>query len=181
MSAELIATNVVLVARQFNPSVFSQLWLVRNGIVGEEDFGTGCIFSEEVAKIASRQFDLLVLPPQLQFIPKVVADEQGVLVKTVLGEKIVQALQATPYVAVGLNFTWHICPEGQDIGVYSRSLFCMPEKSPFREFDSADARFGTYLSKNVIDCRMKLDVKPITLPTGEVLQFAFNFHADVPS
>ena len=51
----------------------------------------------------------------------------------------------------------------------------------FANFAEPDAHFGSYLSKNVFDCRLKLDVKPVA--AGAVreqrMQFSFNFHRDV--
>jgi hypothetical protein len=55
----------------------------------------------------------------------------------------------------------------------------------YQEFDEKDARFGAYFSRDLSTCRMKLDIKPVTLmdrsmaPKGEALQFAFNFHLDL--
>ena len=184
MSANLIGSNVVIAARQFNPSVFSQIWLIRNEILAEEDFQQkNCLFSEEVVKIESNRFGLLVVPPQLQFVPRVKPEEQGEVVSAALGT-IVRLLPHTPYIAVGLNLIWHILPEDHDAGAYTRSLFYVPDRSLSQAFDVPDARFGAYYSKNTVGCRMKLDVKPISWQTEtgteEVLQFAFNFHLDVP-
>jgi hypothetical protein len=93
----------------------------------------------------------------------------------------VSRLPHTPYSAIGLNFTWHLDPEETGIGEFSRSIFYR-DTSLFREFDTEDARYGGYLSKNVLGCRLKLDIKPIimSIPTRkDYLQFAFNFHLDL--
>lgn len=183
MSVELVGSNLVIAARHFNPSIFSQLWLVRNGILGEPEFQAGCVFTDQVANIESGQFGLLVVPPQLQFVPKVAAEDEGKLVVTKVG-KIVRTLPHTPYIAVGLNFFWHVEPEDGNVPALTRSLFFSPQHRICQLFGSDDARFGAYFSKDVLDCRLKLDVKPIRRQTGEeskeFVQFAFNFHLDLP-
>ena len=122
MPAELVASNVVVVARQFNPSVFSNLWLVRNGIISESEFMPGCMYSDQVAKMETVRFGLLVIPPQLQLQPRVGRNEEGELVATTVG-RIVNLLPHTPYVATGLNFVWHVWPDDGDISRFSKSLF----------------------------------------------------------
>ncbi len=184
MPNQCVGANVVIVARQFNPSVFSQLWLVRNGIVGEEEFSAGCLFSDDVAKIESRDFGLLVIPPQLQFHPRVAAECEADLVLGKMGA-IVQTLPHTPYLAVGLNFVWHVWPEDGDLHASSRSLF-LRRSGPFFDVfgDAEDTLFGAYVSKAVLGCRLRLDVKPIDFPlegqNSHRLLFAFNFQLDVP-
>jgi len=185
MTSEAAISNVVVAAHQFNPSIFKQLWLVKNDIVDEDDFGDGCLFSDPAVKVESGSFALLVVPPQLQFVPRVPPEEQQQLIVAKVGA-VVQALPHTPYTAVGLNFFWHARPEDGDLPALTRRLFYVAEKPLFRQFQSQDSRFGGYFSKDTLGCCLKLDVKPIMLPPEdeegrrEVLQFAFNFHLDVP-
>jgi hypothetical protein len=51
-------------------------------------------------------------------------------------------------------------------------------------FDADDARFGAYFSKHTLGCRLKLDIKPVIIQaegeSREQVQFAFNFHLDLP-
>jgi hypothetical protein len=180
MIISIVNASAIIVAQQFNPSIITQLWLVRNEILSADDFREGCISSPMVSQINSREFSLLTLPDRLQFTPNDVAGENGNLVTTKLGG-IVSRLPHTPYSAIGLNFTWHLDPEETGIGEFSRSIFYR-DTSLFREFDTEDARYGGYLSKNVLGCRLKLDIKPIimSIPTRkDYLQFAFNFHLDL--
>ena len=184
MSLELANANVVIVANQFNPSVVSQLWLVENGLASRDDFLPGCVFTEVIANVTTRDFGLFVVAPQLQFAPR--GDQEGHqrIITERLG-KLVELLPHTPYSAIGLNFTWHIIPRDKDTGKLSRSLFFRGDSPLFDAFNTSDARFGGYLSKDALGCRLKLDVKPITVTLKEDnkdenrIQFAFNFHADI--
>ncbi len=183
MPLELVASNTVIVAQQFNPSVVSQLWLVRNRIVAEDDFRPGCVFTDMLVQVDAREFQLVVVPPQCQFSPQVDAElQQDLVVERVGG--IVRALPHTPYRGIGLNFIWHLTPEDADVPTVSRSLFFCEGGPIHREFLDGNARFGAYLSKDAFGARLKLDAKPIIVNQNqdspqERIQFAFNFHMDV--
>ena len=76
-------------------------------------------------------------------------------------------------------------PGGGDIAALSRQLFFVPERPLFRDFDVPDASFGSYLSRDLLGFRLKLDVKPVTVtPPGndpeQRLQLLYNYHADLP-
>jgi hypothetical protein len=99
--------------------------------------------------------------------------------------RIVEMLPHTPYRALGLNFTWHLTPDGGDVAALSRWLFFIPGRPLFRDFDAPDASFGAYLSRNLLGFRLKLDVKPVTVPpsgteAAQRLQLLYTFHADLP-
>ena len=183
MPIELAGSNLVITARHFNPSIFSQLWLVRNEIVREEEFSPGCLFSDQAVNVQSQEFGLLVVPPQMQFVPKAAADRQADLVSEKVGA-IVRTLPHTPYNAIGLNFLWHVEPEHGDVPTLTRELFYDSERKICQLFDAEDARFGAYFSKDILGCRLKLDVKPVTRQTQDErrdsVQFAFNFHLELP-
>jgi hypothetical protein len=66
----------------------------------------------------------------------------------------------------------------------SRRLFFVPGGPIHRFFDVADARFGSYLSRDSHGFRLKLTTFPATVSPAEpdqnhVLAFSFNFHFDV--
>ena len=183
MSLELVGSNTLVVAQQFNPTILSQSWLSRNGILAEVDFRKGCIFTDMAVQVEADEFHLLVVPPQCQFTPRVEVERQQRLVVDKVG-RIVRYLPHTPYRAVGLNFTWHLTPEDGDTPAASRRLFFMESGPLHKEFVDANPRYGAYMSKDVFGVRMKLDAKPLILNVGEedereLLQFSFNFHKDV--
>jgi hypothetical protein len=179
MKMEMNPGNVVIVARQFNPSIISQYWLIKNDIFAEEEIQPGSIFSPVVAHVHSKDCQLLVLPEQLQFMYQFDQSIQNLLISK-LG-KIVQALPHTPFVAVGLNFLWQVYDENDASNeALGRKLFFHTDSPLYAFFDSADARFGAYLSRDILGCRLKLNIKPITISSNQEkscrLNFAFNFH-----
>jgi hypothetical protein len=184
MHRELVGSSVVVVSPNFNPSVTSQLWLVRNGVVPEGEFLSGCIFTDVLVQVRTRRFSLLFTPEQFQFVPTPGEDDTHALMQETIG-RVIETLPHTPYRALGLNFTWHLSPEGGDVAALSRRLFFVPERLLFRDFDVPDASFGSYLSRDLLGFRLKVDVKPVAVtPLGSVpeqrLQLLYNFHADLP-
>ena len=183
MRRELVGSSVVVVAQNFNPSVTSQLWLVRNGVVSEGDFLPGCIFTDLLVQVRTRRFSLLFTPEQFQLVPAPGEEDSPALLEETIG-RIVETLPHTPYRALGLNFTWHVIPEDGDVAELSRRLFFTAGRPLFRDFDVPDASFGTYLSRDLLGFRLKLDVKPVTVPASTAaanrLQLLYNFHADLP-
>jgi hypothetical protein len=97
--------------------------------------------------------------------------------------KIVQKLPHTPYRALGLNFIWHLTPADKSIARLTRGLFFNADRALDRHFAVENAHYGGYLSKDVGNFRLKLDIKPIQVPVGDAtegrVQFAFNFHSDL--
>jgi hypothetical protein len=180
---ELVACNVVVAANQFNPTVFSQLWLFRTGIVAEDDFLPDHIVTDAFAQVPTRHFHLLITPATLQFTPARQQEGVAALVSEKVGA-IVGALEHTPYTAVGLNFVWHEYPrQGETVNQLTRAIFFRPNIEPFASFDRPESRFGAYMSKDFETFRLKLDVKPVLLvtppegaPEDHRIQVAFNFH-----
>jgi hypothetical protein len=183
MRRELVGSSVMIIAQNFNPSVASQLWLVRNRVVGEGDFLPGCIFTDVLVQVRARRFSLLLTPEQFQFVPAAGEADPQPLIEETIG-RIVRALPHTPYRALGLNFTWHLTPECGDVAALSRALFFVPGRPLFRDFDTPDASFGAFLSRDLLGFRLKLDVKPVAAfperAAEQRLQFLYNFHADLP-
>ena len=180
MKMEMNPANVVIIARQFNPSIISQYWLIKNGIFTEEEIQPDSIFSPVIANVHSKDCQILVLPEQLQFMSKLIDQSGQELLISKLG-KIVQALPHTPFVAVGLNFSWQVYDEDDvSSAALGRKLFFRGDSPLYKFFDVDDARFGSYMSRDILGCRLKLDIKPVTVPCPEGvsnrLLFGFNFH-----
>ncbi len=76
MSFELVNSNVVIAAQQFNPSVLSQLWLVDNHVIERDEFEPGSMFTEMIVQAATAEFIILITPQQLQLTPRGAEDQQ---------------------------------------------------------------------------------------------------------
>ena len=149
MSIQLVASNVVVVAQQFNPSVVSQLWRAGNELATEADFRQGYVFTDTVVQLQASDFNMTLVQEQMQFIPKVDKDKEQALIEAKVGT-IVSKLPHTPYRAVGLNFFWHLTPDLESVKDRTRTLFYRADSPLFKCFDSDNARFGAYLSTDTL-------------------------------
>jgi hypothetical protein len=183
---KLISENVVIVAKNLNPSLFSQLWLVKQGIVAEEDFLPNCVFSQFLTQISTTDFQLLVVPEQMQFTLTEKSMDNSELIKEKVGI-IIQKVPHTPYKAIGTNFHWIIAPDPPAIFTdFMNNLFVKKGVPIYEQFSEIDARFGSYLSKDIFGGRLRLDIKPVKSVTkgkseeiDELLQLAFNYNLDL--
>ncbi len=182
MSLELVTSNTVIVAQQFNPTVMGQHWLIREGLLDEGDFRKGCVYTDMLVQVQSEEFNLMVVPQQCQLAPRVDRDREQELIVEKVGT-IARKLPHTPFRGIGLNFTWHLNPEERDVASLSRELFFIPDGPLHQEFTDKNSRYGAYMSKDAFGGRLKLDVKPTTLEREgqeeERIVFAFNFHRDL--
>lgn len=186
---------IVIRANVFNPSIFTTHWLINKVGCSEDDLSqteipAASFTSPEVTQIFGKYFRLTVQPSGLQLTPLIGnkdVDEQVKLAQ--LARKIVELLPEVPYSAVGCNTDW--VHQSDDIKTLSRRLFFNSQSSLFNEFNTDDARFGAYMSRDFKDARLKLTVKPSIvelnpllggeMKRNHVIHFNFNFHKDVTS
>lgn len=176
--------GVVLTAQTFNPSIFTETWLARNGLVTAESFVGVRVFSAELAQFQTAGLQVLVIPPKMQVTFCIHGNPEASHLPRQFVTRIVELLPHTPYQALGLNFDFFIAPpNGQDFNGYNRTLLGTGGIRLLQEFSSPDARFGRYFSKNHGEARLKLDVKPVQADQEkkDLLQFSFNFHYEVSS
>jgi hypothetical protein len=185
MSREFINGNVVVTAEQFNPTIVSQLWLAKKGIVPDDGFREGCIFADTVAQVRARDFDLLVIPQMAQFVPTVEPQLRQHTILEKMGA-LIRELPETPFRALGINLLWHVVPATSTIEDLCRRLFWVADGPIHRFFEDGQSRFGAYLSKDSHGFRLKLTALPMLFPpigkdTQHVIGFNFNYHFDIPA
>jgi len=182
MEMTLVDGNVVLVARQFNPAIIDKHWLIKHGIVTEDDILSGGIYIPHLSRMNTKDFRLTVFPEQLQFSPVNPNECSQEQIRNMLGG-IVERLPETPYMAAGINFLWHLTPD-VTMQAFTRRLFYQ-ERKVHEFFDTLDGRYGAYFSKEIFGTRLKLDIKPTTIKKEnaltETLRCSFNYHKDLVS
>lgn len=170
--------TVVLVANSFNLSIFSQIWLLQNNILLEDEFGQDSIYTPAMINISSDKFELMILSERIQLkIPN--NGDAADLVQRVIGG-IVEKLPHTPYTALGLNFS-HLLTvsDSQQIINATKNMFLCSNNPLSDDFSSADALFGGYLSKDMFDARFKLHINPVVVKNGKLsLLMNTNLHKD---
>jgi hypothetical protein len=182
---ELFQENVIVTANNFNVMLVNPIWLDEHGIVRRDEIlPDQYAFTPPLVQIATNDFGFLLMENRLQFVLTCEEErKQALIVERVGG--FVGLLPHTPYSGLGLNFTWHYQPQQANaISHIGRQLFFKPDTPLAHEFDSDDAKFGAYYSKNVLGFRLKLSALPVDAaridipdqPAVELLQFAFNYH-----
>lgn len=181
--------NAVVVATNLNPSIFSQLWLIKHNIFQANDFENNdkCVFTPIAVNVITEECNFTAVPERVQLdFSANVSTHKSLLMRT-LGT-IVKELPHTPYTAVGFNFNWRLWPANHgEFAKINRTLFLAKDNPLAKIFSQDDCRFGSYLSKNVQLGRLRLEIKPIFLPTPkepdrtEALQLTFNFNLDLRS
>ena len=176
--------NVVVVARNFNPTFFSQLWFLKIEVFPEGDLKDNFIYTPMAVSLTTPEVAFLAVPDRIQLGFAGDKPNYSKLIDRILGA-IVQKLPHTPFQAVGFNMTWNLLAKNSDeFSRVNRQLFLSSENPLAKSSAEADCRFGFYLSKNLAMGRMRLDIKPmIAAPVGTVgtegLQLNFNFNRDL--
>lgn len=172
---KLLNQNAVIIAQNLNPSIFTQLWLVKQNIFEEHEFQQGCLFSPAAVNAKGANKDVLIVPERLQ-VTVLDSESNGVAQEAI--RRIITALPHTPYKAVGFNFTWiSSADDAAQFPSVIRKMF-VSETNPLAPFFlSDDARFGVYMSTGFGNMRLRLEIKPLVGDT--TLRFDFNFHQDL--
>jgi len=183
MNLELKIRNIVLVGA-FDTLGFDKYFFIKNEIVRDEQITDKSVFLPQLVQLVTPTVHVVINPAQ--FVINAINTEDK-------SDEIAQMLWKTLNSAKnymlsgsGINFNWFV-GDGSEEGhaQFSRKLCFNPNNAIQKNFfDEKDATFGFYSSKNVSNCRLKLDVKPIRYKTNDmvdeksVLQFEFNFHRD---
>lgn len=183
---KLVIENVVIAASNLNPSLFSQMWLVRQGIIDENDILLNQIFTQFVTQISIPDFSLFVVPEQLQFTLTEKSKDNSELIKNKVSD-IIKKIPHTPYKAIGTNFHWLVAPDvSLDFAEFTRKLFAKQDAPLYDKFSESNAKFGAYLSKDIFGSRLRLNIKPVKSigkkkleDASELLELVFNYHLDL--
>lgn len=183
MEKKLVGHSIVVINTGLTPSSFNSYWLVKNGILKEEELENNNIFTNQVVEINGDDYSLTINGNSFIITSKNDIEGLDKCVNDKL-EKIINATN-TIYISSGINFNWVINPKGGNFKKLSRDLFFKADSAIFDFFDKEDASFGSYMSKDFEGSRLKLDIKPIYLDNNlnerkEAIHFNFNFHFDIP-
>jgi len=178
--------NCVVVAQQFNPSILSEHWLAKHGLIADSPDDRNMILVPGFTRVETAGFILEARADRLQFVVRdPQAGESPAPVTETVG-RIVSLLPETPYRGVGLNFHWTVVTADRDRLAGGLREMLVKQGSPIYDlFVGTDARFGAYLSKDILGLRMRVDIKPVTATRAEDgavvegLVYHFNFHKDV--
>ncbi len=175
---ELVNCNTVIIASTFSVNTLNSVWLYKNKIFTEKELREARHLAM-ILEVQTNNFHLQIIPDRLQFTISPKYKNTTKLLLSKIGN-LIKLLPHTSFLAVGLNFTYHVAPLDKDICKLSRSLFCNEKSKLFNDFKEQNVRFGGYFSKDVLGTRFRLAAKPIEVENKnikkEILQFSYNFN-----
>ncbi|MCS6859463.1 MAG: hypothetical protein NZT92_03980 [Abditibacteriales bacterium] len=188
----LRGVNVVVAANQFNPSMFSQIWLVNNGIFDQSVFEQQPIppdrfvFLPVCTQVKTDDMELLVVHERLQLsLSEAHLNAVGYARLQERIKMILLLVPHTPFTGMGFNFEWLAAPDGEEVNHLLRRTFVNPQSSFFALFDPEKSGLGTFVVTEWEGAKLTVQVKPVRLKdaSGEqkAIHFDFNYHYDYPT
>ena len=175
----LIQSTAVLTANTFNIPIFQQVWLIDNGIFSKEDFAGQTLFSPLAINIPHNNYEFLAIPERVQVrILQEQENAKDTFRRIIVG--IAKALPHTPFQALGLNFEVLVYSEDKESFQKNIRNTFMPSIPALSSIlSNGDERFGSYISQDIFDCRVKIDIKPVIHEGIDKLLLVFNFHKNI--
>jgi hypothetical protein len=165
MAFSLIEANIVVLAKNHNPSIVSKEWLIQNKIIDEQVLNFAHL--PVVSVIETNNFNLIVDQNKLQLRIKKISPENLKALPQIILEYIGK-LPETPYTAIGLNFSYHLEAKARKI----KDILLIDDKRLIEHF-SEDYTFGGIITFAFGDFIVKLTIQPIN---HKEIKVDFNFH-----
>jgi len=183
--------SIVITAKDFNVSIFKPFWLMKNSIFREEELQGNIIITPPAVQIPTENFQFMILPDRIQMsMPRQYTDAEADIGRILGG--IVKTLPHTPYKGLGINFNYFVSPEAEEtFSSWNRNLLASTLSNKIQSPKDKNARFGSYVSFDVIGTRLKIDIKPVKASKNivkiykswhagqDLLRVNLNFHSDV--
>jgi len=160
----LSGANIVILAKNHNPSIVTKEWLAQKEIIKEDivNFTHTPLFS----LVETTNFNLIVDPNRLQIsVKKVIPENIENLPKII--ETYITKLPETPYAAIGFNYSYRITMGGRSL----KDIFSFDDKI-LRKIFSNDYRLGVTVHFTVRDFVVQVNLQP----PNEELKANLNFH-----
>ncbi len=169
MDISLIGANIVILAKNHNPSIISKEWLSQKNII--VDNFINFTHTPAFSIVESESFSLVVDPDRLQLAVKgdiqnkIDALEQSILT-------YVQALPEVPYSAIGFNFLYIIETRNDII----KEIFHPPDEM-FKDLFTEDYQLGGIIKFNSDGFLVTINLQPnINNNENNEIRADVNFH-----
>ena len=165
----LSGTNIVILARNYNPSIVSKEWLYDKNIVRETV--TNFVHTPPLSVVETERISFVVDENRLQIsLKNITTDSIESLPKIAAG--FVSCLPETPFVAVGFNYSYSIPKETSRL----KTLFALDD-TKLRELFSENYEVGLIVSFPFKAFIVRMTAPPII---GKITRITmdFNFHSD---
>jgi len=179
MEISLTVKNIVLIG-EFQPSKFDKYYFLKNNIFDENEISDESIFNSDFTIVVARGFNLTILTNQIVLTenePKVQSSITDLMSKIVSSSNFVGS-------GFGINIHWYLF-SGEKTSELAKKYFYNDKSEINTFFNDGSVSYGSYLSKDFKNSRLKLDIKPATVvridskSEQKIISFAFNFHTDL--
>ena len=165
----LSGTNIVILARNYNPSIVSKEWLYEKNIVRETV--TNFVHTPPLSVVETGQISFVLDENRLQISLKSITTENiETLPKIAAG--FVSSLPETPFVAVGFNYSYNIPKESSRL----RTLFALDD-TKLKELFSENCQAGLIVSFPFREFFVRMSAPPAKDKATRIT-IDFNFHSD---
>lgn len=177
----ILEKSIVVVGKSFQPSTVSESWLIRRGIVRENQIQGNRICTEILSSFTTSVIDFQILPEKTMIHAKDIALDVDVLSSALL---LISELPATSFSAVGVNLNWDITPDDANV------VDCMKNQIKFTKTlpqELASAALGFVVQvQSIFGSNLRLNVLPVSVDKTKPRHFTkifadFNFNLDVES
>ena len=170
--------NIVLVGK-FNPSNFDKYFFIKNGIATEDQILKNSVFNALGGmQLVCEKFSVVINPAQIIVSAQPPLDNDAEIEKLIA--MLIEAGELVNLTALGFNFHWFLSDESVSFHELSKGLFFNSSSKLFTDvFSTEDSMYGSYVSMDIKNSRLKLDVKPVNAPNLDAINFQFNFHFDI--
>ena len=181
---ELKIKNIVL-AGIFNPTIFDKYFFIKNGLIKDEEILSNSVFGVlGNVQLVTNKINFSINANQIvvtDLMPNENINEIEVLIAA-----FIKAANLINITGLGINFNWFLDDKAKTIPQLTREYFYSDDITLFSKyFNTEDASFGVYASRNFGNSRLKLDVKPSLVQElnnpilQSVIHLSFNFHFDI--
>lgn len=167
--ASLSHANIVVLARNFNPSIVSKDWLWKKQIIRES--ASNFVFTAPFVRLDGPSFAFALDESRLQLTLR---DPAGGLTKLPqAARRFIKALPETPYTALGFNFRFAL-----PVPNLSLETIIAVDVSRVRRLFGQDYELGVRVAFPFEDFAVRAEI-PAAVPSKTVAEISFNFHSDV--
>ena len=164
--------NIIIIARNYNPSIVSKDWVLDKALLTEpiDNFTHTPLFSF----VENKSHSLIVDSDRLQISVKILSPE-NIEELPKIAKKFILALPETPYKMMGFNYTYQVKEENDSL----RKLFSPNEKSLEQIFGFECQLGGTIVFKFKEIFHARVNISPIKTDEEKSRKIDFNFHTEI--
>jgi hypothetical protein len=183
MNKQLKDKNIVLVGTFFLAS-FDKFFFIKNEIFSEEEIQETSVFNHDLVLLNTETIQVLINANQLIISELDPKTDNNKIVE--ISKKIYKYGKSISITAAGINLNWYFLGTKDDVSDFSRKNFYIENSSLLsRFFDDKESMYGFYASSDFLKSRLKLDIKPATAKSPDVVEelnlliFNFNYHFEL--